>query len=249
MKYLIGIIVALTIITGCKNGDSSDLCDSTMDPKDFGISSKQWISLLDTTIDGIRYHIVSPNDSINNTLFFFYDKNKLFQLDAKRFGFQNGVSKCHFEYPTKISVYDSNIKDFKDETLIIRPNYYMFALSDNGGMFENICILFKDNKEVQKCYILPDHHSKLVNFSDSSDNMVWCSYYDINKEILVIEERIASYNTGPYLVSAYKIEKDTIIMIGESINNHENYTYFKGENNIFERMLKNNAKNIIPLKH
>jgi hypothetical protein len=169
----------------------------------------------------------------------------LFQLDTKRLGFHKGVSKWYFEYPTKISVYDSDINNFKDETLIIKPNYFLFALSDNHGMFENICILFKDKKGIKNCYILPNHHSKLVNFSDSSDNMVWANYYDHSKEIIVTEERLAYYNTGPYLVSVFKIEKDSIIQIGERINNHENYKYFKDKKNTFERMLKDNAKRIL----
>jgi hypothetical protein len=203
------------------------------------------IILFDTTIEGIRYRLKSPNCTVNNSLFFFVNNNMSYKLDAEKLGFDNGVSKWFFKYPGSVCVYNSDSLTYHNEKLIVKNGYYLFALSDNGGTSESICVLVRDSVEVKKCFILPDHHSNLINFGDSSMNMLWCSYFDINSDILVLEERIAYYNEGPYLVTVIKIENDTIVHLGEIINNHENYIRFKDGDNVFYKMMKEHADSII----
>lgn len=256
-NYIIGINRALKIayctvfaitfcfFVGCNNNQMPNLQDRHSKMSDTIKIAESAITLFDTTIEGIRYCLKSPNDTVNNSLFFFANNNMSYELNAEKLGFANGVSKWFFKYPGSVCVYNSDNLTFQNEKLIVKNGYYLFVLSDNGGTFESICVLFRDSVEVKKCFILPDYQSNLINFSDSSMNMLWCSYFDINNDILVIEERTAYYNEGPYLLSVIKIENDTIVHIGEIINDHENYTRFKDGDNVFYRMMKEHADRII----
>ena len=242
MKHLTWILLLFFALYGCgkeRNSDKNEAVSSS----DSITSVKPWVILLDTTIEGKRYGIISPNDTINNTLFFIYDNDKIFQLDAEKLGFHQGIYKWFFECPVITNVYNSTNNTFGEEKIIVEPNYFLFTLSNSGGIFEYICVLFKDSTTIKNCYIIPSVPSKLVDFSGYKRCMMWCSYFDRNNEILVTEERLAYYNTGPYLVSVLKIEKDTIISIGENINNHENYKRFKKREdpNPFVWMMKDYA--------
>jgi len=210
------------------------------------IISKSWLVLFETTIDGVEYSVKSPNDTINNTLFFFYDNDKSFQLDAERLEFHKGISEWYFKFPdTAISVYNSIGKSFEYKNFIVTNNYYLFPISANGSLFHYICVLFRDSLGVKKCEILPLPDSYSRNHENDISSTMWCSYYDEQQEFLVTEERLAYYNTGPYLVTVWKIEKDTLIHIGERINNHENFKRFRKKENCFVWMLKDEAQKIM----
>ena len=235
VKYISMIFILFVIFESCENPNK--IASISVEKSNItSIDTASWLKLFDTIIDNKRYGLISPNDTINNTIFFYAD-NEIFQLNSKKLEFDKGISDFYME----VSVYYKSSKIIRYEKIIIRPNYYFFVLSNSRGMFQYICILFRGEKGIKKCLIFPNHLSKLVNFGNSSINMLWCSYFDSENEIFATEERIADYNSGPYLVSVYKINKDTISCIGESINNHENFKQFKKEQAPFDWMLIDQA--------
>ena len=249
MKYTL-IIVFSFIFLCCTNQNKDDVKEQNIFSQDSDImpNTDTWTVVMDTTIDGVEYSIKTPNDTINNTVFFFYGHDKYYQLDAEKLGFHKYIDDySEFRYP-QVVIYRPSTAKFEQQKLVIKPNYYLLTLSNSGYMFMNVCILFKDSVEIKKCHIFPKHESDLIDFSDDGGDWMWAFFFDIEKEILVTEERLGSYNTGTYLVTVYKIEEDTIIRVAENVNNHENYNYFKKKDHPFERMMMDNIRKTMKKK-
>jgi hypothetical protein len=144
------------------------------------------------------------------------------------------------EFIDSINIFFSDINKFVcSNKILIKNNYIIFPFYEEFGYY--FYIFYRNSTKKNKIKILPDNVSDLVDFNNKNSTYVSNYYIDYYNDILVIEDQL-NYNSGPYLVSMYKIENDTILKIKEQIDdidiNYYNYLNNKGDEYLYLKLLK-----------
>jgi hypothetical protein len=187
--------------------------------------------LFDIIEDRTRYTISC--DTATRQIFFRYG-NKEYGIDFLEKINAPGKLRLKQDINTDIlevtptTVYYDYWKTFENRFIVIQPDYYIFSL---GEMISSIFtfVLHREDSIIVACDVLPAHNSRIVDFSEYQFYQMWNAYLYSDKNLYITEERLAFYNTGPYLTQVHKIESDTVFLVGEKINNHENFKKFESK--------------------
>lgn len=230
MKFVI-YIISFLILVSCNKTNVSKVSISVSDT----VCIKSDIILIDTTVNNNCFKVFF--DSISNGLF-FSENSKIYKLKTLEYKLTPEI--INNELIDSINIFFSDINKFVcSNKILIKNNYIIFTFYEDFGYY--FYIFFRNSTKKNKIKILPDNVSDLVDFNNKNSTYVSNYYIDYSNDILVIEDQL-SYNSGPYLVSMYKIENDTIFKIKEKIVdidiNYYNYLNDKGDEYVYLKLLK-----------
>lgn len=193
------------------------------------------IVLIDTSVNNNFYKMIY--DSISGGLY-FSENGKLYKLKTLEYKLTPEI--INHELNDSINIFYSDKNKFGcSKKILIKNNYIIYPFYEDFGFY--FYIFFRNSDKKNRIKILPDNISDLVDFNNKMTTYVTNYYIDYFNDILVLENQL-SYNSGPYLVSMYKIEKDTIFKIREKIVNIDvNYYNYLIENDdecVYLKLLK-----------
>lgn len=206
------------------------------------------LTIIEESVKGSFFKLFT--DSAFKEFYFFENKSMIilkkptkYDFDLKRY---QALSKEKFSELSIVQYDPINDKFFESqEKLIVKDNFILLSLYDAYNFFGRSCyyVIFHHDKKLSNYVILPFYDNKI--FENLNDSYAYQSFFDVEHNILVLEVKLY-YSGGPYLVSAYKIETDSVRKLFEITSNRDTkyYKYLEKKNEpyIYSRLLLNEAQ-------
>jgi hypothetical protein len=216
--------------------------------KSLSKDSLQTLTIIDETINNTTYKLLCDSGCsafllIEDSSVITLRKPDGFIFDHERYKL---LKKENFA-ELLIPLYDPTIDKFSEsqQKILVKDNFLLFSIFDPMNYFGGYCfyiVFHKDNK-LKNYVILPYYRSKVFEHKDES--FACQAYFDIKNNMLVLESKL-SLTSGPYLVSAYKIEEDTVRKLFEKTANRDSKYYKQMENKnapfIYSRLLQKEVR-------